>query len=176
MYKFINKGALQMDDILLRNATRDDLPRIVEIYNSTISSRMVTADTKPVTVASKEAWFHEHNPINRPLWVVKKQDEICGWLSFQDFKKRPAYHQTIELSIYLDEQFRGQGLGRYLLAKAIHAAPALGVETIIGLIFGHNLPSLKLFASFGFEKWAHLPEVAELDGVKRDLIMVGRRV
>jgi L-amino acid N-acyltransferase YncA len=165
-----------MEDVKLRDATHDDLPRIVEIYNSTIPSRMVTADLVPVTVASKEAWFHEHNPINRPLWVVINQENICGWLSFQDFKKRHAYHQTIELSIYLDEQYRGQGLGRYLLAEAIDIAPSLGVETIIGLIFGHNLPSLKLFASFGFEKWGHLPEVAELDGVKRDLIMLGKRI
>lgn len=165
-----------MEDVKIRDATRDDLPRIVEIYNSTIPSRMVTADLMPVTVASKEDWYQDHNPINRPLWVATKQDVICGWISFQDFKKRHAYHKTIELSIYLDEQYRGQGLGRYLLAEAIKAAPSLGVETIVGLIFGHNEPSLKLFTSFGFEKWAFLPAVAELDGVKRDLVMLGKRV
>lgn len=165
-----------MNEISLRNATHDDLQRIVEIYNSTIPSRMVTADTIPITVSSREEWFSDHNPASRPLWVVVKNNVICGWLSFQDFKKRPAYHKTVELSIYLDEKFRGQGLGKYLLSEAIKIAPTLGVETLIGLIFGHNLPSLKLFSSFEFEKWAHLPKIAELDGVKRDLIMLGKRV
>ena len=65
------------------DAKLDDLPRIVEIYNSTIPGRMVTADTAPVTVQSKEKWFHEHSQDFRPLWVVKYKGEICGWLSFQ---------------------------------------------------------------------------------------------
>lgn len=163
-----------MQHIERRDATHEDLPRIVEIYNNTIPSRMVTADTIPITIASREAWFREHNPKTRPLWVVVNKDKICGWLSFQDFKKRPAYHKTVELSIYIDESYRGQGIGRWLLAEAIKAAPSLGVETLIGVIFGHNTPSLKLFTAYGFQQWGHLPGIAELDGVKRDVIMLGK--
>jgi phosphinothricin acetyltransferase len=47
---------------------------------------------------------------------------------------------------------------------------------LLGFIFGHNEPSLKLFERFGFEKWGHLPSVAELDGIERDLVIVGKRV
>jgi phosphinothricin acetyltransferase len=50
------------------------------------------------------------------------------------------------------------------------------VHTLLGFIFGHNLPSLKLFDAFGFERWATMPRVATLDGVERDLIIVGKRV
>ncbi|MGF6848058.1 L-amino acid N-acyltransferase YncA [Chitinophaga sp. W3I9] len=49
-----------------RHATEADLPRIVEIYNTTIASRMVTADTSPVTVESRLPWFHAHNNTRRP--------------------------------------------------------------------------------------------------------------
>jgi phosphinothricin acetyltransferase len=165
-----------MKPFIKRDATIEDLPTIVAIYNSTIASRMVTADVTPITVDSRVNWFNQHNPKTRPLWVFSQDDVIAGWLRFENFHPRIAYQKTAELSIYLDEHFRGQGLGKYILEEAINAAPRLGVENLVGLIFGHNIPSLKLFTAFGFEKWGHLPQVAELDGVKRDLIMMGRHI
>ena len=54
-----------------RDATLDDLPAIVAIYNSTIASRDVTADLEPVSVESRRAWFDAHGPAARPLWVVE---------------------------------------------------------------------------------------------------------
>jgi phosphinothricin acetyltransferase len=50
------------------------------------------------------------------------------------------------------------------------------VHTLLGFIFGHNQPSLGLFGKYGFEKWAHFPRVANLDGIERDLIILGKRV
>ncbi|WP_240894440.1 GNAT family N-acetyltransferase [Parapedobacter sp. SGR-10] len=88
------------------------MKRIVDIYNSTISSRMVTADTEPVSVESRQKWFDEHNTTNRPLWVIENNtNQIIGWISFQSFYGRPAYDATVEISIYLDETQRGKGLG-----------------------------------------------------------------
>jgi phosphinothricin acetyltransferase len=165
-----------LEDLKVRDANLNDLSNIVDIYNSTIASRMVTADTEPVSVKSREAWFNEHSPSSRPLWVVETQGKICGWLSFQSFYGRPAYQATTEVSIYIHEDFRGQKLGEYMLNTAIEACPKLHIKTLLGFIFGHNEPSLKLFSKFGFEKWAHLPNVAELDGIERDLIILGKRV
>ncbi|CAM3057000.1 GNAT family N-acetyltransferase [Paenibacillus sediminis] len=163
-------------DINVRDATLDDLPAIVDIYNSTIPGRMVTADTEPVTVQSRVPWFNDHSPDFRPLWVAEHEGNICGWLSFQSFYGRPAYNATAELSIYIHSDYRGAGLGHYLLNKAIETCPDLHVKTLLGFIFGHNEPSLRLFEKFGFEKWAHFPNVAELDGIERDLVILGKRV
>jgi predicted O-methyltransferase YrrM len=60
------------------------------------------------------------------------------------------------------------------LERAIARAPSLGITALVGLIFAHNEPSLKLFQRFGFERWAFLPGVAQLDGVERDLVVMGR--
>jgi len=159
-----------------RLATRPDLEQIVAIYNSTVPGRMVTADTEPVSVASRQAWFDAHPPGSRPLWVCEKDQRIAAWLSFSSFYGRPAYSGTAELAVYVQEDFRRAGLGRYLLDRAIQHAPSIGVETLLGFIFGHNDPSLRLFESFGFERWGNLPRVALLDGIERDLIILGRRV
>ncbi len=155
---------------------RNDLARIVEIYNATIPSRRVTADTEPVSVESRSAWFDAHTPGFRPLWVVEIDGRIAAWLSFSSFYGRPAYNKTVELSVYVDEAFRSRGLGSYLLTQAISHAPALGVDTLLGFIFGHNDPSLSLFEKSGFARWGELPRVASLDGIERDLVIVGRRV
>jgi len=171
-----------MPSYVHRLARRDDLPVIVDIYNSTIASRDVTADTEPVTVASREAWFNEHTPERRPLWTIHDaadtsvDPEVIGWMSYSNFYGRPAYSGTAELSIYIAEAWRGKGLGKYCLEQAIAFAPEIEVHTLLGFIFGHNLPSLALFRKFGFDTWANFPRVANLDGIERDLIILGKRV
>lgn len=152
-----------------------DLKKIVDTYNSTIPSRLVTADLEPVSVESKLDWFNTHNRTNRPLWIVLVNQEYGGWVSFNSFYGRSAYNMTAEVSIYLEEKLRGKGLGNSCLQKAIDEAKKRGIKNLLGFVFGHNETSLKLFNKFKFEKWAHLPKVANMDGVERDLIILGLR-
>ena len=46
----------------------------------------------------------------------------------------------------------------------------------IAFIFAHNEPSIRLFSGLGFEKWGYLPEIAELDGIRRDLMILGKKL
>ena len=160
-----------------RDAKRSDLEKITEIYNSTIASRLVTADTEPVSVKSKIKWFEEHSPEKRPLWVIEDElNEIVGWVSFQSFYGRPAYDATVEISIYLDSNQRGKGLGKQVLGYCIDKAPEFEIKTILGFIFSHNEPSIRLFKHFGFEEWANFPNIATLDNIERSLTILGKRV
>lgn len=159
-----------------RDATEADLPTIVGIYNSTIPGRGVTADLEPVSVESRRAWFLAHNADRRPLWVHEDEEGIDGWISFSDFYGRPAYGTTVEVSIYLAERARGRGLGKIFLSRSVAFAPSFGVKTLLGFIFGHNEASLRLFERHGFQRWGTLPRVAVLDGIERDLVIVGLRL
>src|SRR5688572_7265157 len=117
--------------MIIRDAVFEDLGAIVEIYNSTIPGRMVTADTENVTIQDKINWFNEHSPGFRPLWVMEEniseeaviekpdQKQIIGWLSFQSFYGRPAYNATAEVSIYIHPEHRRKGYGKVFLQKAI---------------------------------------------------------
>jgi len=160
----------------MRHATESDLPRIVVIYNSTIPTRQSTADTEEVSVESKRDWFRKHTPDKRPIIVHEIEGEVTAWLSFESFYGRPAYDHTAEISIYVASEYRGKGLGRQLLQEAIELTPSLGIKTLIGNIFSHNEPSLRLFRSFGFEEWGKLPNIADMDGKEYSLSIVGKRI
>ncbi|MPZ48747.1 MAG: GNAT family N-acetyltransferase [Dehalococcoidia bacterium] len=160
----------------LRDATEADLPAIVAIYNTTIPSRMVTADPDPVSVESKLSWFRAHTPDRRPLWILDEDGTIAAWLSFNDFYGRPAYHPTAEISVYVAEAYRRRGLGRQLLDEAIRRAPDLRLKTLLAIVFAHNEPSLRLLEGAGFQRWGFLPAVAEMDGIEYDDVILGRRV
>lgn len=168
---------IQNDALVYRDAEHVDMPTIVSIYNSTVASRMVTADTEAVTVESRLPWFHQHNPLTRPLWMVENANgETIGWLSFQSFYGRPAYNGTAEISIYIAEKQRKQGYGRKILQEAIKRAPDLAITTILAFIFAHNTPSIRLFEKEGFEEWGNFPDIAVLDGIQRSLVILGRKV
>jgi phosphinothricin acetyltransferase len=159
-------------------AQASDLPRIVAIYNAAIPGRMATADTEPVSVAARAVWFSEFDAARRPIWVFRtdKDAAVAGWLSLRSFYGRPAYNATVELGVYIDPDARRHGIAKALLGHALAAAPALRVKTILAFVFAHNDPSLALFATVGFTEWGRLPGVAELDGVARDLLILGRRI
>ncbi|MES2133360.1 MAG: N-acetyltransferase family protein [Bacteroidota bacterium] len=157
-------------------AQKSDLSNIVATYNSTVASRLVTADLEPVSTESKQHWFNAHTPTKRPLWIVLSDGHYAGWMSFNSFYGRPAYDGTVEVSIYLEASARGKGLGKACLEKAFEACTELQIKTLLGFIFDHNEPSLKLFYNMGFEKWAHLPKIANMIDAERGLIILGKRM
>jgi phosphinothricin acetyltransferase len=165
-----------MTPLPVRDARDDDLPAIVAIYNSIVPGRMVTADLDPVSVESRRPWLAGHDSAKRPVWVAEQDGAVVAWLSFDTFYPRAAYDGTAMIAIYVAEAHRRSGIGRFLLTRAIEHAPQLGLHTLLGYIFGHNEPSLRLFAAFGFERWATMPRVARLDGIERDLVIMGKRV
>jgi phosphinothricin acetyltransferase len=157
-------------------AAFEDLEKIVATYNASIPGRLATADLEPVSVESKVNWFREHNPESRPLWLIRYEGQYAGWISFSSFYGRPAYSKTVEVSIYLEPSAQGKGLGKACLLFAEEEARQRNILTLLGFIFGHNTPSLNLFYKQGYQKWAQLPEVADMEGTWRDLVIVGKKV
>lgn len=160
----------------IRNAQEADLAAIVKIYNASIPSHIATGHPEPISVESRIPWYQQHSPDSRPVWVMESDDKIIGWLSFQSFYGTPAYEATAEVSIYIASEYKGQGIGQKLLSEAISRSPSFGIKTLLGFIFAHNQPSLGLFKKLGFQRWGYLPKVAELDGIKHDLVIVGLHV
>jgi L-amino acid N-acyltransferase YncA len=159
----------------IRGATDADLPAIINIYNAAIMSRVATAQLEPITAGEGSNLLKAHSADRFPLWVLEIGGHIAGWLSFKPFLPRCAYRGTAELSVYVDEKFRRRGVAKRLLERALAHSPELGIETLVGLIFAHNEPSLRLFEQLGFVRWGFLPQVARIGDALHDLIILGRQ-
>ena len=164
-----------------RDAAAADLPRIVEIYNFAVATRNCSCDLEPTTVEVRKVSFEKHTSNHRPLWVAedvaKPGQGAVGYLGFFHFmNERPGYFITADVAIYLHPDYQGKALGTYLLGEAIQQAPALGIETLTATIFASNRASTRLFEKHGFERWGYMPRVARLEGVEKDLLLVGRRL
>jgi phosphinothricin acetyltransferase len=162
--------------VRVREAFRTDLPRIVEIYNASIPSLQSTGDLEPIAVESRLGWFQEHSTQQYPIWVAEVEAQVIGWISLQLFYGRLAYRKTAEVSLYISPDYQGQGVGTLLLHQAIQTCPSLEITTLIGFIFAHNAPSLRLFEKMGFQRWGYLPEVAQMEDTKRDLVILGLQI
>jgi phosphinothricin acetyltransferase len=160
---------------MIRDAVESDLDAIVRIYNAAIPGRLATADTEPVSTESRRTWLRDRDAAH-PLWVAEHEDRVAGWLSFGKFYGRPAYAATAEVSVYVDPSVHRSGVATRLMERALARAPSLGLTTLLGFVFAHNERSVHLCKKFGFGQWGHLPRVAVLDGVERDLLILGRRV
>lgn len=155
-------------------AVHEELPKIIDIYNQAVSTRISTADTSPVTVESKIIWFESYNQTTRPIWVMKIENNIVGWVALEDFYGRPAFKSTAEISLYIDENYQGQGLGQQALDWVFSQLENCEVTTVMAYVFHHNEASQKLFFKNGFERWAHLPSIANMDDELYSLDILGR--
>lgn len=164
-----------------RAAVKEDLPKIVEIYNHAVATRESSCDLEPIDVAARERWFATHSGTRRPIWVAEDLDApdrgVIGYVGFYYFmNERPGYFITSDLAIYLQPVYQGKRLGTYLLGEAIREAPALGIETLAVTIFASNQASISLFERHGFVRWGFMPRVARLGDLERDLVLMGLRL
>lgn len=168
--------SVQPQNLTIRVATIDDLPQIVDIYNQSVTTKQATADLTTVTVAERQAWFDAHTG-KRPLVVAQNaENQLLGWGSLSDLYARPAYHISSEISIYVANEAKGQGVGKALVNHLLQVAPSCGVQQVVALIFAHNTPSLGLFKTLGFEKWGNFKQVCDMDGFIADVVILGRTV
>lgn len=167
----------KFSDITIRPATQADLPAIVAIYNQSVVTKQATADLTPVTVEQQQAWFDKHGTEkNRPMMVAVKDEKIVGWATLSNLYERPAYHISAEISVYIDKDQKGQGLGQLLVEHILQLAPNCGVQQVLAKIFAHNQPSLNLFKKLGFEQWGYLKQVCDMDGFIADVVILGKAV
>jgi L-amino acid N-acyltransferase YncA len=160
----------------IRTATSADLPRLVEIYNQAIASHTATADTISFTVQARQSWFDAHTPDTYPIYLCEAENQVAGYLSISPYRDRPALARTAEVSYYVDYGQHGKGIGSALMEHALQDAHRIGKKVYLAIVLEWNTASIKLLERFGFERWGHLTNVAELDGRLCGQYFYGREV
>jgi L-amino acid N-acyltransferase YncA len=160
-----------MEDIKLRDATRADVPRICDIHNQGIADRVATLDVEPHTLEEQLEWFHRHGP-RHPVVVAEAIGDIIGWASLNQFSPRAAYRFVADLSVYIDRQWRGQGIGGLLLQEVVTRAPSMGYHKIVLSAFPFNQAGMRLYEKFGFRTVGVYREQGLVDGRWVDTIIM----
>ena len=177
-------------NLQIRIATEADIPAITEIYNQAIALKSATADISPVSIESRLAWLGEYPADSYPVFVAEDQSAAesgnpganpgagaVGYCSLSPYRPgRMALRHTAEISYYIHEDFRGQGLGSALMVHAIAQCPALGFRSLFAILLDINTNSTRILEKFGFEQWGHMPAVADFDGTEVGHLYYGLRV
>jgi len=147
-----------------------DGPEVLAIFEEGIATRYATFETSAPTW---EEWKAVH--LMECCLVAKAEDTLLGWVSLSSTSSRKCYAGVAEVSLYVREKARRQGIGIALLEKIIAESEARGFWTLQGATFPENTASLQLQARCGFRVIGHRERVAKLDGVWRDSILTERR-
>ncbi|MCX6286574.1 MAG: GNAT family N-acetyltransferase [Bacteroidetes bacterium] len=164
--------------IILRKAVEGDLPALVEILNHGIKTRQSVGYYVSQSVAEMKDWFAEHMHSERyPVMVAEEDNQVIGWISLSPYRKgREAFNRTGEISAYIHEDHFRKGIGQKLLDHILLFAAGTGFRIIFAIVLDRNTPSIKLLEKNNFERWAFLPEVAEIDGILLNHLYFGKRL
>jgi L-amino acid N-acyltransferase YncA len=161
----------------IRIASEEDLPAITSIYNQAIALQSATADMSPVSLDSRKIWLQTHSPEQYPVFVAENDTVVVGWCSLSPYRPgRMALRHTAEISYYVDENYGNMGVGSALISHAIESCTPLNIRSLFAILLDINQDSTRILEKFGFERWGHLPNVADFDGRECGHYYYGRRV
>lgn len=146
-----------MDGLVLRTASPDDAAAIAEIYRPYVEETAITFETSPPD-AETVATRIEETLSTYPWFVAERNGAVVGYAYAGELRKRAAYQWTVELSVYVDRERRGDGIGTALYAALLEALDRQGFESAYGVVTLPNPESVAFHERFGFERVALLPE------------------
>jgi len=160
----------------LRDAGPEDLPAILAIYNEVILNSTAVYAEAPVDLANRRAWFEARRGAGCPVLVAADEGQVLGFGSYGDWRPWPCYAATVEHSVHVRADRRGQGIGRAIVAELVARARAAGKHVILGGVDADNAASIGLHRSLGFEEAARHREVGRKFGRWLDLVIMERRL
>lgn len=148
-----------------------DWVTVKRIYEEGLATGIATFETSaPV---NWEAWDHKYFPSCR--WVCERQAEVVAWAALTPFSKREVYKGVAEVSIYVAQSARGNGIGKHLLQHLIQSAKQESFWTLQAAIFGQNTASIQLHLQLGFREVGRRERIAQRDGAWHDNVLLELR-
>jgi L-amino acid N-acyltransferase YncA len=156
--------------VVVRGLRAEDWPEVARIFREGIETGNATFETE---VPSWEEWDASHLAPHR--FVAERDGRVVGWVALLPVSSRECYSGVAEVSAYVSEEARSQGVGRVLLTAAIESAERGGIWTLQTSVFPENEASLRLLRRFGFREVGRRERIGRLHGIWRDTVLVERR-
>ena len=159
-------------DLHLRLAERRDAEAIRSIYNPEVLESTVTFDLVPRSLEEQVAWLDEHSGGHPAIVATDADDLVVGFGSLSPYRPRAAYSPTVEDSVYVHREHRGNGVGFALLAELVRLGGAHGFHSAIARIVGNHEASIALHARCGFATIGTEREVGRKFGRWLDVVLM----
>jgi L-amino acid N-acyltransferase YncA len=162
---------MPLDGLRIRDAVLTDAAAIATIYNQGIVDRIATLETQERTPEERLQWLATRGP-RHPVLVAELDGAVVGWGSLNQFNARKAYDFVADFSVYIEREWRGRGVGSFLLHTLQTRAKQLGYHKIVLSAFPWNTAGMALYQKYGFRMVGTYKEQGLLDGKWVDTIIM----
>lgn len=136
-------------DFEIRNATVDDAADIVRLYNRYVLETTVSFEVDALTVEQMAERIRSISA-HYPYYVCERGGRFLGYCCAHPWKDRLAYSNTLETTIYLEDEAQRGGIGTALMERLVKDCRALGVRALIACITAENVASIAFHERLGF--------------------------
>ena len=158
-----------MSELIIRSIAKDDVFACLTIYNYEVEHGVATLDLEPRTLEEWYEWYNAHSDEHHPIIVGTIDDVVVGCASLSPYRLKDAFKSTVELSIYIHQDYRGQGVATRLMERISELAKEdTMIHNIVSVITAGNEESTKLHNRFGFTYCGLTPEVGFKHGKYQD--------
>lgn len=156
-------------ELLIRKIDYSDIELCLSIYNYEVEHGVATLDLEPRTLEEWHEWYNAHSDEHHPIIVGTIDDVVVGYASLSPYRLKDAFKSTVELSIYIHQDYRGQGVATQLMERILAMAKAdTMIHNVVSVITVGNEESTKLHNRFGFTYCGLTPEVGFKHGKYQD--------
>lgn len=157
--------------VVIKPMQKEHWVEVKQIYESGIATGVATFET---TAPSWEKWNDGHIPLSR-LVALYNNNEVAGWAALSPVSSRCVYGGVAEVSVYVADNRKGQGVGKMLLKNLIIESEFNSIWTLQAGIFTENIASVKLHESVGFRIIGHREKIGKLKNIWKDNYILERR-
>ncbi|MCW8879056.1 MAG: GNAT family N-acetyltransferase [Kangiellaceae bacterium] len=159
----MSKPSITEHNFSIDSMQPNDFPRMMEIYQQALDSKNATFQTQ---LPNWNDWNKNH--LKSPRLVYQKTGNALGWCALSPTSSRYCYRGVAEVSIYIDSNAQGMGIGSQLMCQLVEKAKAQGVWTLQSAIFPENTASVKMHEKTGFRLVGYRERIGQLAGLWRD--------
>ena len=162
---------------MITHARSKHLPAINNVYNQAVAEGLRTAHTNPTSLDERRTWFKKHSSDCYPVFVYLDDDSVVGWLSVSTYSKdRQALNEVVEISYYVDFDYRGQGIASALMEHGLQFCRESGYRIAVAILVSKNQPSISLLEKFGFSEAGRIPDGLNFNGEFCDHLYMYRKL
>lgn len=146
--------------IYFKPIKEEDFVKIKVLYDYYIESSTATFHTEPITIQELQDSIYIDHAVYKSFGIYH-EDEFIGFTYLYPYKKRQAYNRSAELTLYLDAQWTGEGVGDEVMFFMESEAKKVQLKNLLGVICFENKASIALFKKHGYQLCAHFKNIGE---------------